>query len=269
MRDLKDKTAVITGAASGIGRYLAVNLAKEGCRLALADVDEAGLNETVNLIENPNIEKNVYQVDVADRDRVYRFADEVSDAFGRVDIVVNNAGVALAETLEDVTYEDLDWLLGINLYGVIYGTKAFLPFLKKQPKANLVNISSVYGLFTTPNNGPYCASKFAVRGFTMALAQELKGSTVKVSCVHPGGIKTNIVRNARFHKGSKPDRTHEEATANFDRFIAWTTSDRAARIIIKGIKKNKPRILVGPDAYFYDMMARLMPMSFQKIMSRL
>lgn len=268
MKDLQGKTAVVTGAASGIGRGLAINLAREGCSLALADVNEMGLNETINLIESDDIQANAYRVDVSDRARVYRFADEVVDAFGKVDIVINNAGVQLKETLEDVTYEDLDWLLGINLYGIIYGSKAFLPYLRKQPAANLVNVSSVQGMFTNPYSGPYCTSKFAVRGFTLTLAQELRDTTVKVSCVYPGGVRTNIVRNERFHKVSRPEITREDEAAFFEKYIVWTSADRAARIIIKGIKKNKPRILVGPDAYFYDMITRLIPMTWQKIGAR-
>lgn len=268
MRDLRGKIAVITGAASGIGRGLAVNLAREGCSLALADVAEAGLDETVNMIDGEGVKANAYRVDVSDRDRVYHFADEVVDAFGKVDIVINNAGVQLKESLEDVTYEDLNWLLGINMYGVIYGSKAFLPHLKKRPAANLVNVTSVQAMFTNPYNGPYCTSKFAVRGFTLTLAQELKDTTVKVSCVYPGGVATNIVRSERFHKMSRPDITRDVEAAFFDKYLVWTSADRAARIIIKGIKKNRPRILVGPDAYLYDLVTRVFPGTWQKIMSR-
>jgi len=206
MRDLKGKVAVITGAGSGIGRGLAVNLAKEGCSLALADVDESGLTETVKLLEDENIRAETYRVDVSDQERVYRFADEVIEAYGKVDIVINNAGVQLKETLEDVSYEDLDWLMGINLYGVIYGCKAFLPYLKREPIANLVNVSSVQGIFTNPNSGPYCTSKFAVRGFTLTLAQELRESTVNVSCVYPGGVRTNIVGLKSTYAGSPPTK---------------------------------------------------------------
>jgi len=268
MRDLQGKVAVVTGAGSGIGRALAINLAREGCSLALADVNEAGLNETLNLIDNKNTPARVYRVNVSDRERVYRFADEVIEAFESVDIVINNAGVQLKDTLEDVSYEDLNWLMGINLYGVIYGSKAFLPHLKKQPMANLVNVSSVQGLFTNPNSGPYCTSKFAVRGFTLTLAQELRDTTVNVACVYPGGVKTNIVRNERFRKVSRPEMTKEDEEALFQKYIVWTSADRAARVIIKGIKKNKQRILIGPDAYFYDMIARLAPMAWQKLLSR-
>lgn len=269
MRDLRGKTAVVTGAASGIGRGLAINLAREGCSLALADVAETGLDETIHLIDTESVKANAYRVDVSDRDRVYRFADEVMRDFGKVDIVINNAGVQLKESLEDVTYEDLDWLLGINLYGIIYGSKAFLPHLRKRPSANLVNVSSVQGFFTNPYSGPYCTSKFAVRGFTLTLAQELKDAQVTVSCVYPGGVRTNIVRNERFHKISRPEMSKEDETAFFEKHVCWISADRAARIIIKGIKKNRARILVGPDAYFYDLISRLVPMTWQDLMSRL
>lgn len=267
MRELPGKVAVVTGAASGIGRALCVHLAKQGCSVALADVDETGLDETMRLTENQDIQTRAYPVDVSDRDRVYRFADEVATDFGQVDIAINNAGVQLKETLEDVTYDDLDWLLGINLYGVIYGTKAFLPYLTRQASANLVNICSVQGFFTNPNSGPYCTSKFAVRGFTLTLAQELKDTTVKVSCVYPGGVKTNIVHNERFRKVSRPGITKEREAALFERYVCWTSADRAARIIIKGIKRNKQRILVGPDAYIYAAMTRLIPLTWQRLMA--
>lgn len=268
MRGLQGKIAVVTGAGSGIGRGLAINLAREGCSLALADVNEAGLAETKNLIDKADTQARIYLVDVSDRERVHRFADEVVEAFGKVDIVINNAGVQLKETLEDVTYEDLNWLMGINLYGVIYGCKAFLPHLKKQTTANLVNISSVQAFFTNPNSGPYCVSKYAVRGFTLTLAQELRNTSVRVSCVYPGGVKTNIVRNERFHKTSRPEVTKEDEAARFEKYVCWISPDRAARIIIKGIKKNKQHILVGPDAYFYELITRLAPMVWQKLMAR-
>lgn len=269
MEDLNNKVAVVTGAASGIGRYLAIHLAGEGCSVAMADLDRAGLSETAEMIKTDAVRKTIHIVDVATRDQVYQLAEDVMAQHGKVNIVINNAGVALAETLEDVTYDDLEWLLGVNLWGVIYGSRAFLPYLKQQTEAHLVNISSVHGLFTSPNVGPYCTSKFAVRGFTQTLCQELRGSTVRVSCVHPGGIKTNIVRNARFHKASKPGVTHEEAAADFDKYLAWTSANRAARIIVKGIKKNKSRILVGPDAHVYDLCQRLFPVLWQKLMAYL
>jgi len=269
VKQLKNSVAAVTGAASGIGRSLAVNLAGEGCGLALADIDQDGLKQTVELIPVEGIKISTHVLDVADRQQVYRFADDVAAEHGKVNIIINNAGVALAENLEDVTYEDFNWLLGINLWGVIYGSKAFLPYLKQQPEGHIVNISSVHGLFTNRNVGPYCTSKFAVRGFTQVLCQELRDTAVRVSCVHPGGIKTDIVRNARFIKGSDPETSHEEAVESFDKYIAWTSADRAARIIIKGIKRNKTRILVGPDAHIYDVFQRMFPVMWQKLMGRL
>ena len=269
MKEFKNAVAAITGAASGIGRCLAINLAKEGCGLALADIDPEGLNQTADMIKDNGVKITTHVLDVADREQVYGFADDVVAEHGKVNLVVNNAAVGLAETLEDVTYEDLNWLLGINLWGVIYGSKAFLPYLKQQPEGHIVNISSVNGFFTNRNNGPYCTSKFAVRGFTLTLCQELKDSTVRVSCVHPGGIKTNIVRNARFIKASDPELSHAEAVEHFDKRIAWTSADKAARIIVKGIKKNKTRILVGFDAYIYDLLTRLFPGMWQKLVARL
>jgi len=269
MKELKNIVAAITGAASGIGRSLAINLANEGCGLALADIDQDGLNQTAKMIQDNGNKISTRVLDVADREQVYGFAADVVAEHGKVNIIINNAAVAMSETLEDVTYEDLNWLLGINLWGVIYGSKAFLPYLKQQPEGHIVNISSVNGLFTNRNNGPYCTSKFAVRGFTLTLCQELKDTTVRVSCVHPGGIKTNIARNARFIKASDPELSHEEAAEYFDNNIARTSADKAARIIIKGIKKNKARILVGTDAYIFDILLRLFPGMWQKLIARL
>jgi len=189
---LKGKVAAITGAGSGIGRYLAINLADEGCPAAISDVDEKGLQETANMLDDKPVDVTTHLVDAADRDQVYRFADDVVREHGKANIIINNAGVGLTTSLEEVSYEDFEWLLGINLWGVIYDSKAFLPHLKQQPEDHIVNISSVHGLFTNPRAGPYCTSKFAVRGFTQTLHQELKGTSVSVSCVHPGGIDTNI-----------------------------------------------------------------------------
>jgi NAD(P)-dependent dehydrogenase (short-subunit alcohol dehydrogenase family) len=273
MKELKGGVAAVTGAASGIGRSLAIHLAREGCSLALADIDQGGLKQTADQVAESTINYDrkvtTHVVDVTDREQVYRFAEDVVRAHGKVNMIINNAGVAVADTLEDVTYKDFEWLMGINLWGVIYGSKAFLPYLKLQPEGHIVNISSVNGLFTNRNNGAYCTSKFAVGGFTLTLCQELKDTAVRVSCVYPGGIKTNIARNARFIKGSDPDMSHHEAAEYFDTNMARTSADKAARIIIKGIKKNKSRILVGLDAHIIDVLQRLFPVMFQKLMARL
>lgn len=265
MKELKGSVVALTGAASGIGRSLAINLAREGCSLALADIDQEGLEQTAEIINDKGIQVTTHVLDVADRKKVYQIAKDVVGEHGKVNMIINNAGVAMSDTLEDVTYEDLEWLLGINLWGIIYGSKAFLPYLKQQPEGHIVNISSVNGLFTWRNNGPYCTSKFAVRGFTLTLCQELKDTAVRVSCVHPGGIKTNIVRNARFIKGSDPDMSYDETVEYFDTKMARTSADKAAHVIIKGIKKNRSRILVGFDAHIIDVLQRLFPVMFQKL----
>lgn len=269
MKILKDKVAAITGAASGIGRYLAVNLADEGCAVAIADIDGDGLKETARMLEDKSVKVTTHVVDVGLHEHVHQFAYDVARLHGKVNMVINNAGVGIAASLEEITYEDFEWLLNINLWGVIYGTKAFLPHIKKQPEGHIVNISSVHGLFTNRGVGPYCTSKFAIRGFTQTLCQELKGTPIRVSCVHPGGIKTDIVRNTRVPDYYKGDRSKEETVQAFDKYIARTSPDKAARIIIKGIKKNKKRILVGYDAHIFAFLERLMPDTWQTLMSYL
>lgn len=267
MKDLTNKVAAVTGAASGIGRCLALNLANQGCNVAIADINEDGLKETAEMIESKAVKVTTHLVDVANRDQVYQFAKDVVEDHGQIDIVMNNAGTGLMGSLEEVTFEEFEWLMRINFWGVVYGSMTFLPYLKQQPEAHIVNVSSVHGLFTNPGVGPYCSSKFAVRGFTMTLCQELKGTSVRVSCVHPGGIYTNIVRNVRIAAAAKPELSLEEAQEEFDRGIARTSSDKAARIIIRGMKKNKTRILVGYDAYVFDFFSRLTPVIWQKLMS--
>lgn len=269
MKDLRDKVAAITGAASGIGRMLAVHLADEGCETAIADINQRGLKETAEMIEDKNTKVSTHVVDVSDRAQVYRFADDVVAQHGRVNILINNAGVSISALLEEVRYEDLEWLLGVNLWGVIYGSKAFLPFLKQQPEAHIVNMSSIHGIITSMKHGPYCTSKFAIRGFTETLWQELKETSVHVSCVHPGGVKTKIVHNARFYKTDDSELSHEEAMRLYDDYLPLVTSERAARTIISGIKKDKRRILVGSDAYVYDWLKRLFPVGFSIFFEKL
>ena len=266
MKNLRDRVAVVTGASSGIGRALAIILANEGCHLAIADINRNGLKETADLIGNREVRVTTHRVDVSKRDQVYKFAESVVKRHGRVDIIINNAGVGLAGMLEEINYKEFEWLMGINFWGVVYCSMAFLPHLKQREEANLVNVSSVHGLFTNPGVGPYCSSKFAIRGFTLALCQELRESPVRVSCVHPGGIKTNIVRNTRIAKAHVPEKSLEEIQEDFNKFVARTSADKAARIIIRGIKKNKKRILVGRDAHFYSLMARLFPVKWQTFM---
>jgi NAD(P)-dependent dehydrogenase (short-subunit alcohol dehydrogenase family) len=259
MKNLANKTAAITGAASGIGRMLAVNLANEGCNVAIADIDEAGLHESAALI-GAKVKVSKHIVDVSKREQVFRFAEEAALHHGGVDIIINNAGVALGDFLETVPMEDFEWLMGINFWGVVYGTMAFLPYLRKRPHGHVVNISSINGIMPNPNNGPYCAAKFAVKGYTETLAQEMHGTNVKVSCVHPGGIKTNIARNTRFNCAMY-SLSREKAICLYEDELFRTTADKAARVIISGIKCNKRRILIGTDAKVIDLITRFFPVT--------
>jgi NAD(P)-dependent dehydrogenase (short-subunit alcohol dehydrogenase family) len=259
MKNLAHKVAAVTGAASGIGRMLAVNLAAEGCHLALADIDEAGLKETATLIGG-KVNVSIHRVDVSDREQVFRFAEEAERIHSGVDLVINNAGVALGDFLETVPLEDFEWLMGINFWGVVYGTMAFLPLLKKRPEGHVVNISSINGILPNPNNGPYCSAKFAVKGYTETLAQEMRGTPIHISCVHPGGIKTNIARNTRFNRAMY-SLSREKSIKLYEEELFKTTADEAAKIIMQGIKRNKRRIMVGTDAKVLDLITRMFPVT--------
>lgn len=265
MKRFADKVSVITGAGSGIGRALSVELAKRGARLALSDVDLVSLAETAALCEKEGAEVRHYQLDVADRAAMLAHADAVVAEFGVVNLVINNAGVALLAPVVEMTWEDLEWVMNIDYWGVVHGTKAFLPHLIASGDGHVVNISSVFGLIGVPTQSAYNSAKFAVRGFTEALRQEMliENRRVGVSCVHPGGIRTNIVRNARADGGG----TSDEVRSRFDR-IAITTPERAARIILRGVERNRSRILVGPDAYVLDAMPRLLGPFYQRVAAR-
>ena len=259
MKSFTNKVAVITGAGSGIGRQLAVQLGEAGARLALADIDMQGLEETQQIITQKGKAASIYPLDVSNREAVYAFRDRVISEFGQADLVFNNAGVALGRiSVEEVTYEELDWIFGINLYGVIYGTKAFLPDLLKRPEGYIINISSVFGLIGISHQAPYCTTKFAVRGFTESLKAELMDTNVKAMSVHPGGIKTNIARNA---KGGPSHMSEEEQEKNLQEiekgFI--TTPEKAASVILNGIRRGKTRVKIGKDARMMDFIARLYP----------
>jgi NAD(P)-dependent dehydrogenase (short-subunit alcohol dehydrogenase family) len=262
-------TAVVTGAASGIGRALVRELAKRGANLAISDVNDAGLAETAALAESAGsgIKVRSYHLDVADRAGFLAHADEVSTEFGRVDLVFNNAGVAVAATVEETSWDDFEWLMGINFWGVVHGTKAFLPHLIQSGDGTLVNVSSVFGFIGVPSQSAYNSAKFAVRGFTEALRQEMlmERKPVTVCCVHPGGIRTNIVRSARVPATGEVNR--DRMVADFDR-IARTSPERAARTILRGVDKKKARILVGPDAYVIDAMARVLGSRYQGLLVR-
>ncbi|HEY4018425.1 MAG TPA: SDR family NAD(P)-dependent oxidoreductase [Pseudonocardiaceae bacterium] len=262
MRRFADKVAVITGAGSGIGRALALDLAGRGARLALSDVDNERVTETVAQCTVRGAEARAYQLDVADRAAVLAHADQVVADFGRVNLVVNNAGVALIAPVLEMSWENLEWLMNINFWGVVHGTKAFLPHLIESGEGHIVNVSSVFGLVGVPTQSAYCAAKFAVRGFTEALHQEMGIGRypVGVSCVHPGGIRTNIARDSRAH----PDWENPQGRERFDQVVP-TTPEKAAHIILRGVQANHARILIGPDAYAFDATARILGPFYQRI----
>jgi len=259
LKNFEGRVAAITGAGSGIGRALAIDLARRGAHLALSDIDEVGLAGTVANCEGTGVKVTSQRLDVADRDAVFAWADQVVGEHGQANLVINNAGVAVAANIESVSYDDFEWLMNINFWGVVHGTKAFLPHLKATRDGHIVNISSVFGLISVPTQGTYNAAKFAVRGFTEALRMELDmdKSGVSATCVHPGGIKTNIARNARMDDTVAAIAGSVEAAADeFDK-IAKTTPEKAAKVILDGVRRNKRRVLIGADAKAINAFARL------------
>lgn len=270
MKQLNGKVAVITGAGSGIGRALAYWLSKEKAVLALADIDLTGLQATQSLINADSVAPGavqLYQVDMAKRDQVYEFAHQVKKQFGQVDLLINNAGVSSSGRIEELTYATLEWTININLWGVIYGTKAFLPYLKERSEAAIVNLSSVYGLMGIPGQAAYCASKFAVRGFSEALRQDLYHTPITVSIVYPGGVKTNIAKNSRTDYPLSP-ADYAQHLERFEATNLKTSPDEAAQAIIHGIKNKAPRILIGKDARKIDFLARFKPNSYDKVIAK-
>jgi NAD(P)-dependent dehydrogenase (short-subunit alcohol dehydrogenase family) len=266
LKSFTGKVCVVTGAGSGIGRALALALAGDGARLAISDINADTVAETAALVAERAVGAAVetYTLDVADKQAVFAHADAVLEQFGTVNLVVNNAGVAVSKSFLEMPIEDFEWLMGINFWGVVYGSKAFLPHLIASGDGHLVNISSVFGIIGVPRQSSYNAAKFGVRGFTEALRQEMQiaKAPVGVSCVHPGGVRTGIARAARTD-ASDPVK---EAAA-FDK-MARTTPERAAEIILGGVRKNSPRILVGRDAVAIDLMARTLGPAYQAIVSR-
>jgi len=254
MKNFESKVVVITGAGSGIGRALALEFIKLRAKLAINDNNEAALLETVDVLGGPD---NVFyqSFDVADKTAFYKFAADVIAHYGRVDVVINNAGVAIFKlTASEVSIEDYEWILGINLWGMMYGSLAFLPHLRKQKESSIVNVSSIFGMLGFPNQVPYCTTKFAIRGFTesLALEERMLKTGVAVTSVHPGGIKTNIARSARYAGND------EKAIALVETSFI-TTPEKAARTIISGIQRKKMRVMVGPDAKLLYLLTRLSP----------
>jgi NAD(P)-dependent dehydrogenase (short-subunit alcohol dehydrogenase family) len=258
--NLEGGVAVITGAGSGIGRGLAKRLANERMSLALADVDSAGLEETALQLATCGQKVSTHAVDVSDLKRVEQFAAEVIEKHGRVTLLINNAGVAMHGTVEELSFDEIAWLMGINYWGVVYGVKTFLPLLRREPRAHIVNVSSIYGMISPSGQSAYCSAKFAVRGFTEVLLHELEGSTIGVSCVHPGGIRTAVARRARI--AAKADPACAALTIKrFDR-IALLPPEAAADIIVDGVKRGDSRIMVGKDAVRIDRLQRIFPIRY-------
>ena len=267
--ELHGRVVAVTGAASGIGRELAIELVGRGADVAISDVDEAGLADTVERCRRraPGRAVTASTLDVADREAVEGWASAVVVDHGRVNGIINNAGVALVAPIARMSYDDLRWLMGINFWGVVHGTMAFLPHLKAAGEGHVVNISSVFGLTAIPSQSAYNASKFAVRGFTDCLRIELdlERAGVSATTVHPGGIRTNIVRNARIDPRSK-DVRGRDLVREFDRVTA-TKPDKAARVILDGIERDKRRVLIGPDARVFDAISRLPAAFAQRVVA--
>ena len=257
--------AVVTGAGSGIGRALARKLAAAGSALALADINEVSLRETAASLPQNHKVITMHVVDVAREDAVRSFADDVAARHARVSLLINNAGVALLGTFEEISIDDFRWLIDVNFWGAVYGVKYFLPILKRQPRAHIVNLSSVFGLVAPVGQSAYSASKFAVRGFTEALRHELEGTSVSVSCVHPGGIHTEIARHARLGANA-PQGLRQDSISRFDR-LTPTSPEQAAQRILQGVERREPRILIGRDARQIDVVQRLRPASYWKTLA--
>lgn len=265
-RPLAGQTAVITGAGSGMGRSLAQRLSAHGCPVAIFDANEETLRETEALVSGPVLARSL---DVRDRQGQFAFATEVAEwAPAPIGAVFNNAGVALSQTVAEASPEDDEWLMAINFDGVVHGTRAYLPILLEQGSGTIVNTSSVFGLAGIPTQSAYCASKFAVRGFTESLRHELRGSGVRAVTVHPGGIKTNIVRNGRMKADLRGlGRPASEMVADFDA-LTRTTAEKAAEIIHRGVDAGKARILIGGDARLFDILTRVTPTHYYAVLDR-
>jgi len=266
MKTFKDRVAVITGAGSGIGRATALALAAEGCHLAISDIDAASLTETAELLKQDPVRVHTQVLDVSDKQAMQDYPSSVIEAFGQVNIVINNAGTTIAATVEEHTIDDYEWLMGINFWGVVYGTKFFMPHLQKVDEAHIVNISSIFGCVGVRNQSAYNATKFAVRGFTESLKQELHRSHIGVSCVHPGGVQTKIMEKSRF-KSVPGAKDHADMNQKFAA-MAKTSAGQAAAAIVKGIRAKQERILIGSDARFLDILVRMMPSSYPKLLRR-
>jgi NAD(P)-dependent dehydrogenase (short-subunit alcohol dehydrogenase family) len=266
MSFLDEGVAVITGAGSGMGRCLAQQLAAKGSSLALADVSEKGVNETVALLSGARGKITQHIVNVADESQVESFAEEVAQQHGRATVLFNNAGVALLGYLQEISLQDFRWLMDINFWGVVYGVTYFLPLLKKEKVAHIVNTSSLLGFFGASGQGAYCASKFAVRGYTESLHHELLGTNVGVTCVHPGFVRTSIAEHAKVGQRAGTS-LRQQSLARFEK-VARTDAPAAAAKILRGVELNKARVLIGIDAHFVDIWQRLKPASYWNFLAK-
>ncbi len=262
MREVRGRTAVVTGAASGIGRAVAEVLAQRACALALADVDVAGLEETAMRARSLGVRASCHVVDVADWDRMLAFAADVQREFGGADLLINNAGVSVTGTLEEQSIEDLRWIVGVNFWGVVHGCKAFLPLLRTRPEAHIVNVSSLFGIIGLPTQSSYCATKFAVRGFSESLWAELADSGIGVTVVHPGGVKTNIVQASRM----ADDATKQRMAERFERRAM--APERVAERIVRGVERGEMRVRVCRETFVADWVKRLFPVTAHRLVRR-
>ena len=267
MKSFNNKVAAITGAGSGIGQQLAVLLAQQGCHVALSDINEQGLASTLELLKSYPVTVSSQVLDVSNREAVQQWAQASVQQHGSVNMVFNNAGVALGSTVEGASYQELEWIVGINFWGVVYGTKEFLPFIKQTKDGHIINISSLFGLTAQPTQSAYNATKFAVRGFTESLRQELDMENCGVSslCVHPGGIRTNIAKAAKMNDsvislGLDPVKSSQQ----FDKLLRTPPED-AAQQILQAVLKNKRRLLIGNDAKVLDAFQRIFPTGYQRV----
>jgi short-subunit dehydrogenase len=262
VREFLDRVAVVTGAASGIGRALSLALARRGAHVALVDLNEAGLAMVAGEVEALGRKASRHVADVANRTRMAALPDEVLRAHGRVSFLANNAGVSVAGSFAEHSLEDFDWIVGINFWGVVHGCKFFLPHLLREPEAHIVNLSSMFGIVGIPGQISYCSTKYAVRGFSETLWTELRDTKIGLTCVHPGGVKTNIVRSTR----NIPDDTRARTIETFDRMAI--APERAAEQILRAVERDRMRVVICREAKVSDWLKRLAPTATQKLVHR-
>jgi len=267
MKCLDNKIVVITGAGSGIGRSLAIKLANAGAHLALCDIDISALQQTQRLCQAVGARAIAEKVDVSIKSEMEKFSQEVLNQLGQVDVLINNAGIALSSNIETMQRQDFEWVFSINFWGIVNGCNAFLPQLRSRKEAHIVNLSSVFGLVGLPGQAAYCASKFAVRGFTDSLRLELTHTPINVTVVHPGGVRTNIIRGGRHYHDPLGEKIDVNQLASKFERLALTSPDQAADAIIKAVRQKKSRLLIGFDAYLFDVLSRFLPVSSGKLIS--